>query len=156
MYRNSITSKNIQYSRKDFLKRFYILIFRKWRKEGERKRKKPQCVVASPVSPTGDLACNPGMCPDWESNQRSFGSQAGTQCTEPHQPGPEMILFNDRFIHSFIHSRTTDWVLWEIFLRETRPSFSMGWSFQSLYLHLILRQRFAWNLGCDYQNHFRD
>ena len=104
VYRNLITSKNIQYSRKDFLKGFYILIFRKWGKEGERKREKPQCVVASPVSPTGDLACNPGMCPDWESNQRSFGSQAGTQCTEPHQPGPEMILFNDRFIHSFIHS----------------------------------------------------
>ena len=26
-----------------------------------------QCVVASPVSPTGDLACNRGICPDWES-----------------------------------------------------------------------------------------
>ena len=25
---------------------------------------------------TGDLACNPGMCPDWESNQWPFGSQA--------------------------------------------------------------------------------
>ena len=33
------------------------------------------------------LACNPGMYPDWESNQRLFGSQAGTQFTEPHQPG---------------------------------------------------------------------
>ena len=29
--------------------------------------------------PTGDPAHNPGMCPDWESNQRSFGSQAGSQ-----------------------------------------------------------------------------
>ena len=29
----------------------------------------------------GDLACNPGMGPDWELNQ------AGTQSTEPHQPG---------------------------------------------------------------------
>ena len=27
-------------------------------------------------------ACNPGMCPDWELNQRL---QAGTQSTEPHQ-----------------------------------------------------------------------
>ena len=27
------------------------------------------------------------VCPDWESNQRSFGSQAGTQSTEPHQLG---------------------------------------------------------------------
>ena len=28
---------------------------------------KPQCVVASCTLPTGDLAYNPGMCPDWES-----------------------------------------------------------------------------------------
>ena len=24
---------------------------------------------------TGDLACNPGMCPDWELNWQLFGSQ---------------------------------------------------------------------------------
>ena len=47
--------------------------------------------VTSNTPPTGDLACNPGMCPDWESNQRPFRSQAGTQSTEPHQPG----LYND-------------------------------------------------------------
>ena len=35
----------------------------------------------------GDLACNPGMCPDWESNQQHFGSQASAQSIEPHQPG---------------------------------------------------------------------
>ena len=29
----------------------------------------------------------PGMCLDWELNQQPFGSQAGTQSTEPHQPG---------------------------------------------------------------------
>ena len=51
--------------------------------EGE----KHQCVVASHVSPTGDLACNPGTCPDWESNWQPFGSQSGTQSTELHQPG---------------------------------------------------------------------
>ena len=39
------------------------------------------------VSPTGDLARNPGMCPDWELNQQPFGSQAGTQSTERNQPG---------------------------------------------------------------------
>ena len=54
--------------------------------EGE----KHQCVVASHTLPTGDLAHNPGMCPDWELNQRPFGSQAGTQSTEPHQPGLEL------------------------------------------------------------------
>ena len=41
--------------------------------------------------PTGDLACNPGMCPGWELNQRPFGSKAGTQSAEPHQPGPYFI-----------------------------------------------------------------
>ena len=26
------------------------------------------------------------MCPDWESNQKPFGLQAGAESTEPHQP----------------------------------------------------------------------
>ena len=30
------------------------------------------CVVASHVAPTGDPACNPGMCPAWGSNLRSL------------------------------------------------------------------------------------
>ena len=60
----------------------FILIFRVGR-EGE----KHQCVVASDTLPTGDLAGNPGMCPDWELNWRPFGSQASSQSTEPHQPG---------------------------------------------------------------------
>ena len=38
-------------------------------------------------TPTGDLAHNLGVFPDWESNQRPFDSQAHTQSTEPHQPG---------------------------------------------------------------------
>ena len=44
-------------------------------------------MVASCVTPSGYLACNPGMCPDWELNQQPFGSQASTQSTEQHQPG---------------------------------------------------------------------
>ena len=69
-----------------FFLRSYIFIFRERGKRG-RKREKHQCVVASHVSPTGHLACDPSMCPDWESNRQPFGSQAGTQTTEPHQPG---------------------------------------------------------------------
>ena len=38
-------------------------------------------------APQGDLACNPSIGPDWESNRQPFGSQASTQSTEPHQPG---------------------------------------------------------------------
>ena len=33
----------------------------------------------------GDLARNPVMCPDQESNWQPFGLQANTQATEPHQ-----------------------------------------------------------------------
>ena len=55
--------------------------------EGEREGEKPQCVVDSHVAPTGDLACNPGMCPDWELNWQPFVSQASTQSTELHHPG---------------------------------------------------------------------
>ena len=43
--------------------------------------------IAFPKHTTGDLAHNPGMCPDWELNQRPSGLQAGAQPTEPHQPG---------------------------------------------------------------------
>ena len=60
--------------------------------EGEREGEKQQCVVASHEPPTGDLARNPGMSPDWELNQVPFGSQAGTQSTEPHQPGLDALI----------------------------------------------------------------
>ena len=71
-----------------FLKDFiYLFIFRGREREGERVGEKHQCVVASHVPPIGDVACNPGMCPDWESNQRPFGLQVSAQSTEPHWPG---------------------------------------------------------------------
>ena len=47
-----------------FLKILFI-IFRERGREGEREGEKHQCVVASCVPPTGDLAHNPGMCYDW-------------------------------------------------------------------------------------------
>ena len=58
--------------------------------KGERQGEKHPCVVSSCISSTGDLAHNPDMCPDWESNRRPFGSQAGAQSTEPHQPEPKI------------------------------------------------------------------
>ena len=65
----------------------YLFIFRERGKDGEREGEKHQCVVASSVPPTGDLACNPGMCPDWELNWQPFGLRAVIQSTEPHQTG---------------------------------------------------------------------
>ena len=68
--------------------------------EREREGEKYQCVVASCVYPTGDLALNPGMCPDLKSNQWPFRSQASTQSTEPHQPGQiNYFLKNSAFWH---------------------------------------------------------
>ena len=60
-----------------FLKIIYLFIYLFREGKGGRSRggEKYQCVVASHVAPTGDLACNPGMCPDWESNWWLFGSQ---------------------------------------------------------------------------------
>ena len=68
-------------------------MFREKRREEERDGEQYQCVVASHWPPTGgDLGRNPGLCPDWESNQRPFGSQARTQSTELHQPGNNLCF----------------------------------------------------------------
>ena len=36
---------------------------------------------------TGDRTCSPGVCPDWESNQRHLLCDDDAQPTEPHRPG---------------------------------------------------------------------
>ena len=71
-----------------------FIYFEREGKGGEREGEKHQCVVASHVPPTGDLAHNPGMCLEWELNQQPFGSQTGTQSTEPLQLGLPSIIFN--------------------------------------------------------------
>ena len=67
----------------------FIYLFLERGKEGEREGEKHQCVVAS--APNQALTHNSGMCPDWESNWWHFGSQAGAQSTEPHQPGLDFL-----------------------------------------------------------------
>ena len=49
---------------------FFKILFIYFQREGKggREGQKHQCVVASGVPPTGHLAHNSGMCPDWESN----------------------------------------------------------------------------------------
>ena len=57
-------------------------------REGE----KHQCMSDTPARlplarpTTEDLVYYPGMGPNWELNQQTFGSQAGYQSTEPYQP----------------------------------------------------------------------
>ena len=55
--------------------------------------------------PTGDLADNPGMCPDWELNQWPFGSQIGTPSTEPHQPGHHFNFLIQGFIYLHLETK---------------------------------------------------
>ena len=55
---------------KDFI---YLFLERGGGREKERERN--ISVVASHLAPTGNLACNPGMCHDWELNLRPSGSQ---------------------------------------------------------------------------------
>ena len=76
-----------QLPQSQFFKRFYLFIFGEKGRDGEREEEKHEWVVAFHTLPTGDLAYNPGKCPDQETNRRPFGSQASTQFTEPHQPG---------------------------------------------------------------------
>ena len=79
--------------------RFYLFIFRQGGREGEREGKK------------WDLACHPGMFPDWESNWQPFGLQARAQSTEPHQPGLKQVEFRakmttrDKGTHSIVIKR---------------------------------------------------
>ena len=85
-----------------FKKRFYLFTFRERGREGERKRNinvwEIHWSVASHIPPTGDLACNPGTCPDWELNWWPCGLQSGTQSTEPyHQPGLIHLFFFNFF-----------------------------------------------------------
>ena len=71
-----------------FKKDFIYLYFRERARVGEKEGEKHQCMVASRVPPTGDLAHNPGMHPNWELNRQPFGSEACTQSTKLYQPGP--------------------------------------------------------------------
>ena len=72
-----------------FLKLFFkdAFVFSKREREGEREGEKHQCVIASCTAPTRNLAHNTGICPIQESNWQPIRLQAGTQSTEPHQPG---------------------------------------------------------------------
>ena len=53
--------------------RFYLFIFREVK--GGRKRERKISMCGSLIAPTGHLAHNPDMCPNWESNWWPFGLQ---------------------------------------------------------------------------------
>ena len=73
----------------------HLLFFRDKGREGEREEEKHQCERETSVScclyapPTGDQTLNPGMCSNWESNQRPFSLWNDAQ---PHLLGQENFL----------------------------------------------------------------
>ena len=88
-----------------FLKDFiYLFLDRGEGRETERERNINVWLplMCSALGTTGDLARNPGMCPNWELNQQPSDSQAGTQSTEPHQPRLLLYIFFYLFIYLFI------------------------------------------------------
>ena len=89
------------YSPEKLFKGFYLFIFRERKGRRKRGRETSVCGCLSHTL-TGDLARNPGMCPDWESNQRPFGWQAGAQSTEPYQPGSREKNYFKDFIYLFL------------------------------------------------------
>ena len=74
-----------------FLKDFIYLYLDRGKGRGIEKKRNISVWLPLTCNPHWGTACNLSMCPDWESNQQPFGSQAGTQCIEPHQPG--LFLF---------------------------------------------------------------
>ena len=76
-----------------------LFIFRERGREGERERNINVWLLLVHPLP-GTCSHNLGTCPDWESNWRPFGSQAGTQSTELLQPGQIYIYKYTNFIHN--------------------------------------------------------
>ena len=107
---NLFSLRGSLFFKKDFI---YLFIFKERGREGKREGEKHQysraifnlmpiiydntrrgSVVASCEFLTGDLAHNPGMCPDRELNLPPFDSQAGAQSTELQQPGQKSIYLS--------------------------------------------------------------
>ena len=64
-------------------------------REGEREEEKHQWAREASIgclSHALTKSCNPGMCPDWESNQQPFTLRDDAPTTEPHQLGQPMSL----------------------------------------------------------------
>ena len=57
------------------------------------------CGCLSRAPHTGDLACNPGLCPEWELNWKPFGLQASAQSTEPQQPELQDYFHMKFYLH---------------------------------------------------------
>ena len=77
-------------------------------------------MVPSCTPPNGDLACNPGLCPDWEFNWRLFASQLHSLALNPlshTSRGPNSFFFNAYYnipilTAIYIKSKSEPWLAW--------------------------------------------
>ena len=65
--------------------------------------------------PTGDLAQNAIVCPDWEMNRQPLGFQAWAQSTEPPQPGLLLTFSStDQYIRTLFYVVMFEGILFNI------------------------------------------
>ena len=88
----------------NFLKRFCLFIFRqKERRDKERERNiNVWLPLACPL--LGTWPATQACASNWVSNLQPFGSQASTQPTKPHQPGPFLIFWGISILLSTVAS----------------------------------------------------
>ena len=71
----------------------------------EKKRETHWCERESSIGCQGQ-ACNPGRCPNWESNMWLFALGEDAQSTEPHRPVRDFFVMTHKVFHNGI---TTVW-----------------------------------------------
>ena len=59
----------------NFFKIFIYLFLERWKGKDKEKDRNINVWLPLACPLLGNLACHPGVCPDWESNLRPFGSQ---------------------------------------------------------------------------------
>ena len=104
-----------------FFNAFFLDIMYLFLERGEGREKegeKHQCVITSCTPLTGDLACNPGMCPDWEFNQQPFGSQPALNPLNHTSQGCSMF----RYTKVQNPPPNVSWALWELTLGKHHPN----------------------------------
>ena len=91
----------------NFIKDFTYLFLD--RGEGREKERERNINVWLPLAPTGDLAHNPGTCPDWESNRRPFGLQSALNPLWYISQGPMSTPFNQQLQINVVFRSQNKW-----------------------------------------------